>query len=102
MGTELICVKDAITDPEGLTSTFLDKYLKAQCTLSPIEGGLRYGVWMYDTTMTCGALSGAVKIAGGEDEVQISVKLSGNVGGVEVGKDASTKFNWQQVSDSCQ
>jgi len=101
-GTDLMCVSNAVTSENDLQKTFLQKFLERQCSVTPLKGGYEYGVWMYEADMTCGAMSGPVKISGVEDKISVSVKLMGEIGGVQYGKDTSMKYEWTHVSDTCQ
>lgn len=111
VGKELICVKDAITTKDALITTFLQKYIKSQCSFSTVEEEFttttgRNDFKRYSTNMTCGAMSGPIEISvfdtGGNNEVKIDVKMSGELNGTRYGDDMVTKFDWEYVSHDCE
>lgn len=111
VGKELICIKGALTTKDALISTFLQKYTSSQCSFSDVEEHFRTTTGnndfkRYSTNMTCGAMSGPTEISvfdtGGNNNVIINVKLSGEIKGTRYGDDVSTKFNWEHVSHDCE
>lgn len=101
-GKDTLCVADQMTSFNQIEEVFLGKYLEAGCTISDRTFTDLNTVSILKATMTCGALSGPISIATGNNDVKVGVEMSGDPGnGIVVGKDMKTNFNWKHSSDAC-
>ncbi|MCK0127252.1 hypothetical protein [Erythrobacter sp. F6033] len=97
-----LCASDRVTSFDQIETVFLSKYLEAGCSLSDREFTSLSNVSILKAKMTCGALSGPISIATGDNDVKIGVEMSGDPGnGVIVGKDMKTNFDWKHVANEC-
>ncbi|MBV7258215.1 hypothetical protein [Erythrobacter crassostreae] len=97
-----LCASDQITSFDQIEKVFLNKYLEAGCSLSDREFNSLNNVTILKAKMTCGALSGPISIASGNNDIKVGVEMSGDPGnGVVVGKDMKTNFDWQHVANEC-